>query len=56
MGTVVIKLGSSIVADDRGEVRRDVLEQVCDQVAELHHRGDAVIAGHERARSRAACG
>ncbi len=43
MSTVVIKLGSSIVADDRGEVRRDVLEHVTDQAAALHHRGDSVI-------------
>src|SRR5918997_4326181 len=43
MSTVVIKLGSSIVADDRGELRLDVLRQVTDQAAELHHRGDAVI-------------
>ncbi len=43
MGTVVIKLGSSIVADERGDVRRDVLEHVADQAAELHHRGDSVI-------------
>jgi glutamate 5-kinase len=43
MSTVVIKLGSSVVADDRGEVRRDILAQVIDQVAGLHHGGDAVI-------------
>src|SRR5215212_1876908 len=36
-------MGSSIVADDRGDVRRDVLEGVADQAAELHHRGDSVI-------------
>src|SRR5215213_3532221 len=36
-------MGSSIVADERGEVRVDVLEGVSDQAAELHHRGDAVI-------------
>ena len=29
MGAIVIKLGSSIVADDRGEVRMDVLDHVC---------------------------
>ena len=43
MATVVIKLGSSIVADDRGEVRLEVLEGICDQAAELHRRGDSVI-------------
>jgi glutamate 5-kinase len=39
MAALVIKLGSSIVADDRGEVRVDVLGQICDQVAELHRLG-----------------
>ncbi len=38
MPPVVVKLGSSIVADDDGGVRRDVLAQICDQVAELHRR------------------
>jgi glutamate 5-kinase len=40
---IVIKLGSSIVADDRGEVRLDVLEQVCAQAAELHAAGRQVV-------------
>jgi glutamate 5-kinase len=43
VSTVVIKMGSSIVCDDRGEVRADVLAHVTDQVAELHHRGQAVV-------------
>jgi glutamate 5-kinase len=34
--TVVVKLGSSIVADDAGEVRASVLDSVCGQVADLH--------------------
>ena len=40
--TVVVKLGSSIVADAEGVIRGDVLDQVCDQVAELHHAGEEV--------------
>ena len=40
--TVVAKLGSSIVADDGGELRADVLDRVCEQVADLHHRGENV--------------
>ncbi len=40
--TVVVKLGSSIVADDRGQVRADVLDSVCAQVGELHHGGEDV--------------
>ncbi len=40
--TIVVKLGSSIVADERGEVRADVLDSVCAQVAELHHAGEDV--------------
>jgi glutamate 5-kinase len=43
MRTVVIKLGSSIVADERGEIRRDVLGAVCDQAADLHDGGDSVV-------------
>jgi glutamate 5-kinase len=40
---LVVKLGSSIVADDRGEVRQEVLGAVCDQLAELHHAGRSPI-------------
>jgi glutamate 5-kinase len=40
--TVVVKLGSSIVADERGEVRGDVLDSVCRQVGELHGAGEEV--------------
>ncbi len=36
MSCLVVKLGSSIVADERGEVRTDVLERICDQLAGLH--------------------
>jgi glutamate 5-kinase len=39
MAALVIKLGSSIVADDRGDVRLEVLGALCDQVAELHRLG-----------------
>jgi glutamate 5-kinase len=40
--TVVAKLGSSIVADDAGELRASVLDLVCDQVAEVHRGGENV--------------
>src|SRR3954464_5465308 len=40
---VVIKLGSSIVADDGGELRSDVLGRVCDAVARLRGEGVEVI-------------
>jgi glutamate 5-kinase len=40
--TVVVKLGSSIVADESGEVRGSVLDSVCEQVGELHHGGEDV--------------
>jgi glutamate 5-kinase len=43
MSTAVVKLGSSIVADERGEVRMDVLPHVCDQAAELHRSGQEVV-------------
>jgi glutamate 5-kinase len=41
--TVVAKLGSSIVADDDGALREDVLDGVCAQVAELHSGGENVV-------------
>jgi len=40
--TLVVKLGSSIVADERGELRGEVLDQICEQVAELHHGGEEI--------------
>jgi glutamate 5-kinase len=43
MRRVVIKLGSSIVAQDSGELRGEVLARICDAVAELHGRGDEVV-------------
>jgi glutamate 5-kinase len=43
MAPIVVKLGSSIVADDRGEVRREVLAGICAQIADLHADGRAVI-------------
>jgi glutamate 5-kinase len=39
MSSVVVKLGSSIVADDRGEVRADVLSRICDEIATLQRSG-----------------
>jgi glutamate 5-kinase len=43
VATVVVKLGSSIVADDSGEVRADVLASVSDEVAARHEAGDDVV-------------
>ena len=43
MQRVVIKLGSSIVADDDGELRTDVLTRICDRVASLHGEGKEVV-------------
>ncbi|HEY8810094.1 MAG TPA: glutamate 5-kinase [Solirubrobacterales bacterium] len=40
--TLVVKLGSSIVAADDGELREDVLDSVCAQVAELEQAGERV--------------
>jgi glutamate 5-kinase len=41
--TLVVKLGSSIVADERGEVRGDVLAAVCDQIAARHASADETV-------------
>ena len=43
MGVVVAKLGSAIVADEEGAVRRDVLACVCEQVAAQRARGRQVV-------------
>jgi glutamate 5-kinase len=43
MRRVVIKLGSSVVADDEGMPRMDVLANVCDQLASLHSGGAEAI-------------
>jgi glutamate 5-kinase len=43
MATVVVKLGSSIVADDAGEVRAEVLAGLCDEVAARRRAGDDVV-------------
>src|SRR5436190_8452618 len=40
--TVVAKLGSSIVADDDGELRGEVLDSICSQVAELNAGGEEI--------------
>lgn len=41
--TLVVKLGSSIVAADDGTLRADVLESVCGQVADLERAGRDVV-------------
>jgi glutamate 5-kinase len=41
--TVVAKLGSSIVAAEDGELRSDVLDRVCAQVADLEKGGEKVV-------------
>src|SRR6478736_10271256 len=41
--TMVVKLGSSIVAAEGGELRADVLDGVCAQVADLEGRGERVV-------------
>ncbi len=40
---VVVKLGTSVVADDAGEVREDALAALCDDVAARHTAGDEVV-------------
>jgi glutamate 5-kinase len=43
MPRYVVKLGSSIVAEDSGTLRADVLARVCDDVAERHAAGDELV-------------
>src|ERR687888_1185185 len=42
MGTTVIKLGSTLVADEQGDLRGEVLDELCRQVAELCSNGTPV--------------
>ncbi len=41
--TLVVKLGSSIVAADDGELQGDVLDSVCEQVSSLEQGGERVV-------------
>jgi glutamate 5-kinase len=41
--TLVVKLGSSIVAADDGELRTDVLDSVCEQASMLERGGERVV-------------
>ncbi len=43
VSTIVVKLGSSLVADERGTVRTDVLGSICDQLADVHRAGDSPV-------------
>src|ERR1700679_3373992 len=43
MSSLVVKLGSSIVADERGDARLDVLGRICDELAALHRAGHEVV-------------
>jgi glutamate 5-kinase len=43
MATVVVKLGSSVVADDAGEVRVDLLGPIAEEVAARHAAGDRLV-------------
>ncbi len=43
MARHVVKLGSSIVAEDSGELRADVLARICDDVAARHTEGDELV-------------
>src|SRR3954447_2427370 len=42
MSVVVIKMGSTLVADDSGEVRTDVLREICGQVADACGHGESI--------------
>ena len=43
MARYVIKLGSSIVAEDDGELRAAVIERICAQAAARHAAGDEIL-------------
>ena len=39
----VVKIGSSSLTDDRGEIRQEAIDKLCAEVAELRERGDRVV-------------
>ena len=43
MPVAVVKLGSSIVAEENGELRLSLVARVCEEVAALHRRGVDVV-------------
>jgi len=43
MRRIVVKLGSSVVADGEGELRLQELEALCDVLATLHREGNEVV-------------
>ena len=43
MPTIVVKLGSSVVAEPSGDLRPGVLDRICDDVATLHGTGVDVV-------------
>ncbi len=43
MPVVVVKLGSSVLAENSGELRFEVIERICDEVAALHAAGVDVV-------------
>jgi glutamate 5-kinase len=43
VSAVVVKLGSSVVAEDSGELRLAALAHVCEEVAELHAAGTDIV-------------
>ncbi|MDX6657941.1 MAG: glutamate 5-kinase [Solirubrobacteraceae bacterium] len=43
MARAVVKLGSSIVADDGGALREAVLERICAAVADFHDAGNEIV-------------
>jgi glutamate 5-kinase len=43
MSRAVVKLGSSIVADERGVLRADALERICGAVADFHAAGNEIV-------------
>jgi glutamate 5-kinase len=52
VATVVVKVGSSVVADDAGEVNTGLLEALCDAVAARYEAGDEVIVVTSGAMAR----
>ena len=56
MPVAVVKLGSSIVAEDTGALRLSVVGRICEEVAALHASGvDVVVVTAARSRAASTC-
>ncbi|KKK56019.1 hypothetical protein LCGC14_3068740, partial [marine sediment metagenome] len=55
MAISVVKVGSTLVADERGDVREEVLRGMCEQIAGLRASGESIVLVTSGAIARGMC-